>query len=127
VAGFFDHVADHHAQRWLADLMDQLGEAGLGAAATVPALLAAVDQHAASVRDILLLGVQGAAVAAGAVLLAGYAKGLLDQAGTDASRLRAAVGESWDRADWLTVRVLAVCALSRDDRWHRSPAPLFEA
>jgi Family of unknown function (DUF6401) len=127
VAGFFDHVADHHAQRWLADLMDQLGEAGLAAAATVPALLAAVDQHAAGVRDILLLGVPGAAVAAGAVLLAGYAKGLLDQAGTDASRLRAAVGESWDRADWLTVRVLAVCALSRDDRWHRTPAPLFEA
>jgi Family of unknown function (DUF6401) len=127
VAGFFDHVADHNAQRWLADLMDQLGEAGLAAAATVPALLAAVDQHAAGVRDILLLGVPGAAVAAGAVLLAGYAKGLLDQAGTDASRLRAAVGESWDRADWLTVRVLAVCALSRDDRWHRTPAPLFEA
>ena len=42
-------------------------------------------------------------------------------------RLRAAVGECWHRADWLTVRVLAVCALSRDDRWHRSPAPMFEA
>ena len=98
--------------------MDQVGDAGLAAAATVPALLAAVDQHAAGVRDILLLGVEGAAVAAGAVL---------DQAGTDPGRLRAAVGECWHRADWLTVRVLAVCALSRDDRWHRTPAPLFEA
>jgi Family of unknown function (DUF6401) len=86
-----------------------------------------VDQHAAGVRDILLLGVEGSAAAAGAVLLAGYAKGLLDQAGTDAGRLRAAVGDCWHRADWLTVRVLAVCALSRDDRWHRTPAPLFEA
>ena len=107
--------------------MDQVGDAGLAAAATAPALLAAVDQHAAGVRDILLLGVEGAAVAAGAVLLAGYAKGLLDQAGTDPARLRAAVGDGWHRADWLTVRVLAVCALSRDDRWHRTPAPLFEA
>jgi hypothetical protein len=127
VAGFFDHVADHHAQRWLSGVMDQLGDAGLAAAAAVPALLAAVDQHAAGVRDILVLGVEGAAVAAGAVLLAGYAKGLLDQAGTDPARLRAAVGDGWHRADWLTVRVLAVCALSRDDRWHRTPAPLFEA
>ncbi|GAA5126512.1 DUF6401 family natural product biosynthesis protein [Pseudonocardia adelaidensis] len=127
MAGFFDHVADHHAQRWLAGLMDQVGDAGLAAAAGVPALLAAVDQHAAGVRDILLLGVEGSAAAAAAVLLAGYAKGLLDQAGTDAAGLRAAVGECWHRADWLTVRVLAVCALSRDDRWRRSPAPLFEA
>jgi hypothetical protein len=107
--------------------MEQMGEAGLAAAAAVPALLAAVDQHAAGVRDILLLGVEGAAATAGAVLLAGYAKGLLDQAGTDAAGLRAAVGECWHRADWLTVRVLAVCALSRDDRWHRSPAPMFES
>jgi hypothetical protein len=127
VAGFFDHVADHHAQRWLSGLMDQMGEAGLAAAAAVPALMAAVDQHAAGVRDILLLGVEGSTAAAGAVLLAGYAKGLLDQAGTDAGRLRAAVGDCWHRADWLTVRVLAICALSRDDRWRRTPAPLFEA
>jgi hypothetical protein len=107
--------------------MEQVGAAGLAAATAVPALLAAVDQHAAGVRDILLLGVEGAAATATAVLLAGYAKGLLDEAGTDASRLRAAVGECWHRADWLTVRVLAVCALSRDDRWHRAPAPAFGA
>jgi hypothetical protein len=121
VAGLFDHLTEHHAQRWLARLMEQIGGAGLAAAATVPALLAAVDQHAAGVRDILLLGVEGSAAAAGAVLLAGYAKGLLDQAGTDAGRLRAAVEERWHRADWLTVRVLAVCALSRSDDWRRAP------
>jgi Family of unknown function (DUF6401) len=123
VAGLFDHVADHRAehraQRWLAGLMDQVGSAGLAAAATLPALLAAVDQHAAGVRDILLLGVEGSAAAAAAVLLAAYAKGLLDQAGTDGHRLRAAVGECWHRADWLTIRVLAICALSRDDDWRR--------
>jgi hypothetical protein len=122
VAGLFDLLVNHHAERWLASLMDQVGDAGLGAAAALPALMAAVDQHAAGVRDILLLGVEGSAAAAGAVLLAGYAKGLLDQAGTDAARLRAAVGDCWHRADWLTVRVLAVCALSRDDCWRRSPA-----
>lgn len=104
--------------------MDQVGAAGLAAAASVPALLAAIDQHAAGVRDILLLGVEGSAAAAGAVLLAGYAKGLLDQAGTDGARLRAAVGDCWHRADWLTVRVLAVCALSRSDDWRRPPAAL---
>jgi hypothetical protein len=127
VAGLSDHLAEHHAQRWLARLTEQVGGAGLVAAAAVPALLAAVDQHAAGVRDILLLGVEGSAAAAGAVLLAGYAKGLLDEAGTDATRLRAAVGESWHRADWLTVRVLAVCALARDDDWRRLPAPLRPA
>jgi hypothetical protein len=120
-------VADHQAQRWLNRLMDQVGARGLAAAAAVPALLAAVDQHAAGVRDILLLGVEGSAAAAGAVLLAGYAKGLLDQAGTDAGRLHAAVDEAWHRADWLTVRVLAVCALSRTDDWRDLPARLHSA
>jgi hypothetical protein len=124
VAGIFDHLAnhrlEHHAQRFIARLVDQVGAAGLAAAASVPALLAAVDQHAAGVRDILLLGVEGSATAAGAVLLAGYAKGLLDEAGTDGGRLRAAAEQCWHRADWLTVRVLAICALSRDDDWRRA-------
>jgi hypothetical protein len=131
VAGLFDHLAnhraEHHAQRFIARLMDQVGGPGLAAAASVPALLAAVDQHAAGVRDILLLGVEGSAAAAGAVLLAGYAKGLLDEAGTDGGRLRAAVEECWHRADWLTVRVLAVCALSRDDDWRQRAMPLQPA
>jgi hypothetical protein len=131
VAGLFDHLAERraerHAQRWLAGLMDQVGAAGLAAAAAVPPLLAAVDQHAAGVRDILLFGVEGSAAVVGAVLLAGYAKGLLDQAGTDGHRLRAAVGEGWHRADWLTVRVLAVCALSRSDDWRRPFTPLHPA
>jgi Family of unknown function (DUF6401) len=117
-----DLLAEHQARRWLSRLMDQVGRAGLTAAASVPALLAAIDQHAAGVRDILLWGVEGSATVAGAVLLAGYAKGVLDQAGTDAARLRAAVGDCWQRADWITVRILAVCALSRDDDWRRPPA-----
>ena len=114
---------EREAQRWLGRLMDQVGAAGLAAVAAVPAVSAMVDQHAAAVRDILLLGVEDSASVAGAVLLAGYARGLLDQAGLDPSRLLAAAGEGWNRADWLTLRIVAVCALSRNDEWRR-PAGL---
>jgi hypothetical protein len=107
--------------------MDQVGDAGLAAVTAAPAVSAMVDQHAAAVRDILLLGVEGSATAAGAVLLAGYAKGLLDHAGVDPARLRAMVGEGWQHADWLTLRVVAVCALSRNDDWRRPATGLCSA
>lgn len=55
------------------------GEPALAAAAEHPALMAVLDQHAAAVRDILELGVPGAAEIPAEVLLAGYARGLLDQ------------------------------------------------
>lgn len=106
------------ADRWLSRLMDQLGVAGLTAAAVAPGLLAMVDQHAAAVRDILLLGVEGSAVTAGAVLLAGYARGLLDGHGLDLRAVRAPARDGWGAADWVTLRLLAVCALSsRADAW----------
>jgi hypothetical protein len=122
----FGQVVEWKAQRSLGQLMDQVGAAGLAAVAATPAVAAIVDQHAAAVRDILLLGVEGSAAAAGTVLLAGYAKGLLDQAGLDGARLRAAVGDAWHRADWLTLRIVAICALSRNDDWRR-PAGLCPA
>jgi hypothetical protein len=104
--------------------MDQVGLAGLAAAGAVPAVSAAVDQHAAAVRDILLLGVEGSATVAGAVLLAGYSKGLLDRAGLDQARPdEAAVGDRRQSPDWLRLRLVAVCALSRNDEWRR-PAGL---
>ena len=105
------------ARHALTRLMDQVGAAGLAAAAAVPAVSAVVDQHAAAVRDILVMGVDGSAAAAGAVLLAGYAKGLLDQAGTDGATVCAAVGGRWPHAGWLPLRLVAVCALSRSDTW----------
>lgn len=105
------------AQRVLASLMDQLGAAGLAAASTLPGVSAVVDQHSAAVRDILVMGVEGAASTAGVVLLAGYAKGLLDQARTDTAAVAAAVGDQWHRAGWLALRLVAVCALSRSDAW----------
>ncbi len=118
VSGFF---AEWGARRSLARLMDQVGAAGLAAAAAVPAVSAVVDQHAAAVRDILVMGVEGSASIAGVVLLAGYATGLLDQAGTDAATVGAAVGDQWWRAEWLALRLVAICALSRSDGWTDEP------
>jgi hypothetical protein len=51
-------LAEWRSQRWLARLMDQFGTPGLAAALTAPGVAAVVDQHAAAVRDILLLGVE---------------------------------------------------------------------
>ncbi|WP_257900991.1 DUF6401 family natural product biosynthesis protein [Saccharothrix obliqua] len=72
-------------------------------------VLAAVDQHAAAVRDILAVG---APAAAAAVLLAGYAKGVLDEAAAVGWRLPPVV--EWPTADWTTLRLAAVCALARN-------------
>lgn len=112
--------------------MDQVGAAGIMAAASTPALSSTIDQHAAGVRDILLLGVEGSPAAAGAVLLAGYAKGLLDGAGVDAARLRESIegrrrSADWRSSDWVTLRLVAVCAMSRSDDWRRSTDDLPSA
>lgn len=120
-------AVERSAQQWLGRLMDQVGLAGLAAVAAVPAVSAMVDQHAAAVRDILLLGVEGATTVAGAVLLAGYAKGLLDQAGVRPGGLQAISADCWRHADWLALRLVAVCALSRDDEWRRPAAVSFPA
>lgn len=121
VVAMFSFFSAGEARRSLAHLMDQIGAAGLAAAAALPAVSAMVDQHAAAVRDILLMGVEGAAAAAGAVLLAGYAEGLLDQARTNATAVAAVVGGQWRQAEWLALRLVAVCALSRSDGWTEPP------
>jgi hypothetical protein len=65
------------------------------------------------VRDILSVGVRGSA--SGIVLLAGYARGLLDGARQQGWRPRQP--KDWANADWLTTRLLAVCDLAdRTDR-----------
>ena len=106
-------LAEWRAQRWLARLMDQVGTPGLAAALTMPGVAAVVDQHAAAVRDILLLGVDGSAVTAGVVLLAAYARGLLDQVGADLAGVAVGVAGRCTQADWLTLRLLGVCELAR--------------
>ncbi|MFF5225057.1 DUF6401 family natural product biosynthesis protein [Dactylosporangium sp. NPDC000521] len=94
------------ARELLERLAARFGDAGLEAAAELPGLLAAVDQHAAAVR---------ARVAAGPAMLlelASYADGLTDRAaelGWQAPDRAAA----WHTAEPLTVRLLAVCAVYR--------------
>jgi hypothetical protein len=69
-----------------------------------PALLAAVDQHAAAIRDILGL----TAGRSGPVELAAYARGVRDAAteyGWPGGRISAG-------ADWVTIRLLAAASLA---------------
>jgi Family of unknown function (DUF6401) len=109
MAGLADMWAEWSARRFLSRLADQVGVSGLAAAATAPALLAAVDQHSAAVRDIVTYGVEGSAAVASVVLLAGYAKGVLDQAQKQGWRFRGPITAA---ADWTTVRLIGVCALA---------------
>ncbi|WP_040738720.1 DUF6401 family natural product biosynthesis protein [Nocardia tenerifensis] len=90
------------------------GGPALAAAAELPALSAALDQHAAAVRDILELGVEGSARVPVSVLLAGYARGLLDhvrEAAAGHGTVSAAPSDldSWANADWVQLRLASVC------------------
>ena len=112
------------ARATLAQLQERIGAPGLAAAAALPGLVAVIDQHAAAVRDILSFGVDGGAVA-GVVLLAGYAKGLLDQA-RDLG-WRPELPTTWADADWLTTRLVAICDLARRADSFPAPDPSLEA
>jgi hypothetical protein len=89
-----------NARRWIADLSDRIGMAGWAALAVTPALAAEVDQHGAAVRDILLLGVEGAGTVGAVVLLAAYGRGLLENAA------------DWTPTSWIGIRLMAVCRLA---------------
>ena len=110
MVGLLSHWAESWARRALAQLDTHIGRHGMAAAATRPELVAAIDQHAAAVRDILAVGVDGPATL-GAVSLAGYARGLLDHARANGRPIR--VPLEWSGADWVTTRLLAVCDLAR--------------
>ncbi|MEU4342274.1 DUF6401 family natural product biosynthesis protein [Nocardia sp. NPDC023852] len=112
------------AHRILHRLHETHGVPALAAAAAIPALSAALDQHAAAVRDILRHGVPGASKVPAAVLLAGYARGLLDQVretsatereSDDPSRVPTMRGHApgdligWAEADWAQLRLAGVC------------------
>ena len=115
--------AEHSAHRTLAQLQDRIGGPGLAATVAVPGLIAEVDQHAAAVRDILTVGVD--APAAAVVLLAGYARGLIDQAKDMGWRFGEPTKPAgWASVDWLTARLLAVCDLARRADGQRCTADL---
>jgi len=88
-------------------LWEQVGAAGVAAAACLPGLSATLDQHAAAVRDALSAGAGLIGVAA----LGGYARGLLETAGQQGWRLPERV--DWAGADWLVVRLVAVADMAR--------------
>ncbi|MBF6521361.1 DUF6401 family natural product biosynthesis protein [Nocardia farcinica] len=111
------------AHRMLNRLHRSHGAPALAAAAAYPAVSAALDQHAAAVRDILEFGVDDAHRVPVPVLLAGYARGLLDHCGaTVATVLSGATpmtGEApadpaaWLDADWLQLRLASICLHAR--------------
>ncbi|TNC28642.1 DUF6401 family natural product biosynthesis protein [Amycolatopsis alkalitolerans] len=119
MASWVARLAESSARRRLDHLHEQLG-AGLLAAATVPGLMAVIDQHAAAVRDIVTVGVEGSGAVAGVVLLAGYATGLLDQAREHGWTFSSPA--DWAHADWFTSRLLAICTLAKriDDPGYRA-------
>jgi Family of unknown function (DUF6401) len=83
-------------------LAGQVGASGLSLSAGFPGLLAAVDQHAAEVRDALALEEVRRGPAAHRLL--GYARGFVE----------AAVGRGWiprSGLDWESARLAAVCQL----------------
>lgn len=119
------------AKRFLTRLANRLAVAGLTATAATPALLAAVDQHAAAVRDIVAYGVEGSAAVAGSVLLASYARGVLDHAREKGWRFpQSSTPVVLAETDWITLRLMAVCALARTladtAAPHRRPSPAIE-
>jgi hypothetical protein len=109
----FDATADattvRPARLALDDLMASVGVDGLVAALRSPGLLAAVDQHAAAVREALIArggGIDAAGLAAYArsVHAAAYRMGRPVPAQAD--------DVDWSRAGWHLLRLVAVCAVA---------------
>ncbi|WP_297615930.1 DUF6401 family natural product biosynthesis protein [Nocardia sp.] len=100
------------ARKTLNRLQRTHGAPALSAAQEFPGVAAVVDQHAASVRDILEVGVQNSSLVPVSVLLAGYARGLLEDLpgiGLEAPT----TPTEWQQADWVHLRLAAVCSLAR--------------
>jgi hypothetical protein len=97
------------ARSTLNGLMTWLGESGLAAAAASAGLQAAVDQHAASVRDALGDPEHGP----NAVALASYATGVRDALIEAQWQLPPTSELDWSKAEWPTVRLISICALAR--------------
>jgi hypothetical protein len=108
------------ARRWLNKLHEDVGGAGLAAAAALPGLSATLDQHAAAVRDATTLGLETTAIA-GLVLLASYGHGVINHAREHGWQPPPADPAAWCTADWTSLRLAAVCALARTR--HRTPPP----
>jgi hypothetical protein len=107
-SGAAARAALRSAHACLAELHETVGFSGLVAAGANPGLMAAVDQHAAGIRDSLSADERPLT----AVTLAAYAEGVRDAAFTHGWHPPA--GEiDWSENDWVLLRLLAVCSLAR--------------
>lgn len=110
--GLFSGAAARAALRSAHACLDELtatvGTTGFAASAADPALLAAIDQHCAGIRDSLA----GDTRPLTAVILAAYAEGVRDAAYKHGWTPPAGAID-WARPDWVLHRLLAVCALAR--------------
>jgi hypothetical protein len=110
--GLFSGAAARAALRSAHASLDELtasvGTSGLEAVHRIAGLLAAIDQHAAAVRDSL----SASAHPLTAVILAAYAEGVRDAAFKHGWT---PPGEEidWTRNDWVLRRLLAVVTLAR--------------
>jgi hypothetical protein len=86
----------------LRQVIADVGEAGVTKMRDDPALAAAVDQHAAAVRDIFAASGEEPTPAALMDYLYGFADAALERGWWPEGDL-----------DWETIRVIAVCFLSR--------------
>ncbi|WP_330185087.1 DUF6401 family natural product biosynthesis protein [Nocardia sp. NBC_01503] len=102
------------ARKTLNRLQRTHGAPAVEAMREFPGVAAAVDQHAAAIRDILEVGVENSSVVPVSVLLAGYARGLLED--LRETGLQAPYdSEDWQSAEWVHLRLAAVCALARNE------------
>jgi hypothetical protein len=110
--GLFSGAAARAALRsahiLLDELMASVGGSGLPVADRSPDLLAAIDQHAAGIRDSLSVDVRPLT----AVILAAYAEGVRDAAFKH-GWCPPVDPIDWSQPDWVLHRLLAVCRLAR--------------
>ncbi|WP_067892961.1 DUF6401 family natural product biosynthesis protein [Nocardia vaccinii] len=96
------------ARKTLNRLYKTHGVPAIIAAEQSPAVCAALDQHAAAVRDLVERGLENSATVPPSVLLAGYARGLVENSSRAAIIAPRNLTE-WARADWLPLRLAAIC------------------
>jgi len=109
--GLFSGAAARAALRSALASLDELtasvGTPGLDIAASSPGMTAALDQHAAGIRESLSADVRPIT----AIILAAYAEGVRDAAFKHG--WTPPTGEiDWTRQDWVLLRLLAVCRLT---------------
>jgi hypothetical protein len=107
LAGLVDSAVKWSSAGTLRALWEHIGASATAAAADLPRLTAALDQHAAAVRDALSAG----AGVIGSAALAGYTKGILE--GAKSLAWHASHDVDWARAGWLELRLAAIGVLAR--------------